>query len=208
MPEFSYDQNKDPRWRTYRSTRSGVCMALSTHFVIKALKGEDFLAWLAPPTSRLVLGAARQQVVQDVRYIYDVHEKLKAAAQAGGYLRQEVDFLKGLITFEGGRQVAELSMVSAKGPPFQLLQMGREIWPLLSGGHAVYCGWWSASIMGAHAIAFAPGAGQTYRFFEPGSGESNHADHAGLMRKLIETHFSNYGISTVDQYLLMAFRMG
>jgi hypothetical protein len=209
MPNVAYDQSTDPRWRSFASTRAGVCMALSAHFVIKALRGEDFWAWLEPPAAdvRVVLGATRQAAVQDVRFLYDHHEKLKKL-HGDDYQQVENNFLKDYIATMGGRISGELVM-RRSDTPIQLNTFANEIGRLLEAGQAVLAGWASLQLNGAHAIAAVRGAGGTgdYRFFEPVLGERDHPDRMAMMADIVTKTAETRGILTVDRYLLMSFAM-
>jgi hypothetical protein len=209
MPDIAYNQSNDPRWKSFASTRAGVCMALSAHYVIKALRGEDFWAWLAPPAAgaRVALGATRQNAVQDVRFLYDQHDRLKKL-HGDGYQQVENNFLKDYIATVGGRISGEL-VVARSDTPIKLNTLANEIGRLLDAGKADYASWASLQLNGAHAIAAVRGSGGTgdVRFFEPVLGERDHAGRLALMLDIAKATSETHGIIAVDRYLLMSFTM-
>ncbi|WP_270937446.1 hypothetical protein [Falsiroseomonas oryzae] len=211
MPNVAYNQSDDPRWRSFASTRSGVCMALSAHFVIKALRGEDFWAWLSPPSGRdggalrVLAGATRQSCVQDVRFLYDHHTKLKTL-HGDGYQAVENNFLKDYIATLGGRISGQL-VQARPDHALPLRVLPQEIGRMLAGGNAVYASWASLKLNGAHAISAVPGPGGRFRFFEPVLGEREHASVGALASDILTATMQTHGIVEIDRYLLMSFSM-
>jgi hypothetical protein len=208
MPDIPYNQSHDPRWKLFASTRAGVCMALSAHFVIRALNGGDFWAWLAPPAAgaRVGLGSTLHEAVKDVRFLYDQHDRFKKL-HGDGYQKVENDFLKNYIATVGGRISGQLSVVQSD-TPIKLSTMANAIGQLLDAGKAVYASWASLQLNGAHAIAAVRGAeGGDYRFFEPVLGERDHPGRMAMMADIVTGTAQAHGIIAVDRYLLMSFTM-
>jgi len=151
MLTFAYSQNDDPRWKAYRETRSGVCMALSTHYVICALTGADFVKWLDAPSGRerpggraprVVIGAQRSGPVKNVRAIYDQHETFKR--MIGGYRDMELRWLRNYIQGHARATTGQLSLgngTAAIGPT----QVPVELVKALKSGAAVYFAWTSSA---------------------------------------------------------------
>src|SRR5947209_1997420 len=64
---FGYDQEKDLRWKTLKSTEYGACIGLSLWWIIARAKKWNFVSWLTA-TSSTPTGSA-SPAVNRVAYI-------------------------------------------------------------------------------------------------------------------------------------------
>jgi len=212
MLTFAYSQNDDPRWKAYRETRSGVCMALSTHYVICALTGADFVKWLDAPSGRerpggraprVVIGAQRSGPVKNVRAIYDQHETFKR--MIGGYRDMELRWLRNYIQGHARATTGQLSLgngTAAIGPT----QVPVELVKALKSGAAVYFAWTSSAAGAGHAVAAARN-GDGFSFFEPNYGVHRYSGVAEFQRFGVDmaNMFTSYGINSIDRIDWIAF---
>jgi len=213
MLTFAYSQNDDPRWKAYRETRSGVCMALSAHYVICALKSVDFVKWLEAPSGRerpdgraprVVIGGQRSGPVQAVRAIYDQHETFKR--MVGGYRNMELRWLKAYIQDHARATTGQLSLGNGT-TSISPTQVPVELLKTLKSGSAAYFAWTSSSAGAGHAVAVARSS-DGFSFFEPNFGVHSYAGIAEYMQFGLEMAniFTGLGIDSIDRIDWIAFR--